>query len=542
MGLSWDANENGTERQSLFYTLYDEGGSTHAILWNSYINATLGLQIEEYLKNAPQVFNAGKDGYNDGWWIFENQTTTQQKTLPGKGYGGSAIPHFLSGGTYAFVIKRRNSSRWELMELKRLNALATIHGTYTKDGGSYKCEIKSNSAVSLQYPKSWYGKVFINSTREPNREPENSFSADVATLTSPTASAKFTTSIGPESLKVGVAMTPSGVGTKFVNPMKITWTETDESAPPPPDLPEPSNPTSAKSFNVRTTKNNGDGMTTVGDGSYEEGSIARLNVQGTENECEEWAGWSISDGFSAFGKSSYLVVDEDKTATANWVKKQKELQISVYPDGAGLTNLSALPAVHFYDCNAVVALAAEPVDGYDFVQWVDETGGLLSTSPVAAIQMNKPVKQAIAQFKPKECEIVFTKVGTGQGRIILKDKSKEPNQEIIIRMDGNKFVPESVKVAYNTPISITAEAFDGSQFFIWEGVQNRTDVITNIGLGTLTTKYGSHQYENAIRRPRTEYTAFFFIMNDETPRVQYSFKVNCPDPNLPLSEPKDCEV
>lgn len=560
------------------------------ILYNGSVNASVPAKFD--IKKIP-TFSTKAKPYN-GWWKFTNiMYTTTTLTFEGKG----SPPGYVGGGTYALATLE--GGNWNKVDSLSLEAEAEIQVYITHYGEAGFRDIAG--VKYLQFPREAYNTFFITDADGiPNRGMSltefNSLLKNIPTTTveivSEHTNKKESVStpryVEWQWLEQGMSskmewqltredkirravlnkMSDFGVllsrikayavvdvgGEKRVWPLKASWKELqdfiyeldggEEGDGNKGEEKYKNTSQDADFFEVSTSPRaycDGVKVSTTGDGSYEEGSTAQISWSGTLSDCCEWAGWWINSTEADMAQSAMLVIDSPKTAVARFTQKLIGVEFDVYPVGAGILSLAASPAKHWTFCNNRFTISTEPREEFTFKQWVDENGKVVSTSPIFNVMVNKANKRFVAQFEPKMCKVWFKKQGLGSGEIIVRDKTKEPVSETVLKETSkNIFNADPLLIPYGSVISFTAKPNSGSSFFMWEGAPNKTDAKTT--QGTQGSKYSPHQYCNPLTELENTFTAYFILEPDYEPNIRYAYRVNCPDDKQPIKSAQDCEV
>ncbi len=94
----------------------------------------------------------------------------------------------------------------------------------------------------------------------------------------------------------------------------------------------------------------------------------------------EFAGWS--GDITSYSNPYVLVMNSNKTVTANFTQKTYTISTSVYPPNAGTVNLS--PSGGSYTAGTEVQLTAVPSSGYTFFMWLD-TDMYSRSNPISVV-------------------------------------------------------------------------------------------------------------------------------------------------------------
>ncbi|MEF8874905.1 MAG: C25 family cysteine peptidase [Candidatus Thermoplasmatota archaeon] len=161
-------------------------------------------------------------------------------------------------------------------------------------------------------------------------------------------------------------------------------------------------------------------------------------------------GWS---GTEKTGEEITLVMDENKSITANFEKVEHELSISV--SGEGTTDPN--PGEHTYENGTDVTVEATPADGWQFVEWTgDETG----TDPTINVTMdaNKSITAVFEEEMVVEYTLTISVDGGG---------STEPSEGTHNYSEGDE-------------VTVEATPDDGWEFDEWTGDVNGAHPVINV--------------------------------------------------------------
>jgi len=118
-------------------------------------------------------------------------------------------------------------------------------------------------------------------------------------------------------------------------------------------------------YELTVNANPPEGGEVTGEGAYPYDTYAAITA--TPNECYEfvnWTGEGITDPNSA---STTVLVDEDKTVTANFTLLEYDLTVNANPlEGGEVTGSGT------YDCCTYQPITATPADTWYFVNWTGE--------------------------------------------------------------------------------------------------------------------------------------------------------------------------
>jgi hypothetical protein len=124
---------------------------------------------------------------------------------------------------------------------------------------------------------------------------------------------------------------------------------------------------------------------------------------GTRRVFTQWSGDSSGTDFS---KSNPILMNQNKTAIANW-KTQYYLTVGTVPSG-----LAVIPGQDWYDENQKVTLTAPTVSGYNFTYWdVDGAPQTTGLNPLT-VNMNGPHSATAHYTKTYTLTIITTSGGS----------------------------------------------------------------------------------------------------------------------------------
>jgi len=148
----------------------------------------------------------------------------------------------------------------------------------------------------------------------------------------------------------------------------------------------------------------GGGTTSPPVGTYLYPQGATVAVSASPNAGYQFSQWS--GACSGTNPNTSVLMNADKTCTANFISPQYTLTMQVSPAGSGTTT----PPVgsHPYNSGTTVNVSASPNAGYQFSQW---TGDCSGTNPATSVYMNGN-KTCTANFEAEGRATV--RIGSGQ--------------------------------------------------------------------------------------------------------------------------------
>jgi len=208
-------------------------------------------------------------------------------------------------------------------------------------------------------------------------------------------------------------------------------------------------------------------------GEYEEN--ATVDLYATPNDEYVFSGWSGS--LSETTNPVTLEMTSDKTITAEFVKKQYELAVTIAGEGTVEESISDLDGA--YESGTVVELIAKPAEGWQFKEWTGEASG--SDNPLV-LTINE-AKAINATFIKKTYSLEVTIEGNGT---------------------MTEAVVEGVKVGdvyeHGTVLNLEAVPATGWEFVEWTGDISATTISVEITMDTLK------QIGLLFRKSKFEYT------------------------------------
>jgi uncharacterized repeat protein (TIGR02543 family) len=212
-------------------------------------------------------------------------------------------------------------------------------------------------------------------------------------------------------------------------------------------------------------------------GGYPVGTTVTLNA--LPNDGYKFSGWS--GGITGIQNPAIVIIDSDKTVTANFVQNTPKytLAVSVSPQEGGSVEVNPAPENGMYAENTRVALTAKPVAGYSFLNWEGPVADPHSLSTTITLDSDKSV---IAKFTRSICSLSLSVDPEGSGIARTSDSSND--------------------YTYGSIVTIIASPNTGYDFVNWEG-----DVDAPSSAGTKITMDGdksvvAHFVSNHVEPPR----------------------------------------
>ena len=165
-------------------------------------------------------------------------------------------------------------------------------------------------------------------------------------------------------------------------------------------------------------------------GYYSEGT--NLSIIAEPNSEYEFINWT--GDVESSSNSVNILMDSDKSITANFIKKKYELKIEVEGKGSVFQEVIKPGAVDEYNSGTILKLTAVPVDGWVFVEW---QGDIQNEDNPIEITIDKPIsiKAIFKHYPASGLPIVKIKTNQVVGPAMDKDSYVEGSLEII--GDGN---------------------------------------------------------------------------------------------------------
>ena len=173
---------------------------------------------------------------------------------------------------------------------------------------------------------------------------------------------------------------------------------------------------------------------------YEPGSAAIISATpSAEYVFDGWTG-SVTTSDQSFS----MTMDADKSLTANFIKKQYPLTITIQGEGTVSENVIKAGIVTDYNIGSIIELVANPSDGWGFTEW---KGDLNGTENPKQITIDKP-KTVTAVFVRAQFKLTIKIDGTGT-----------------VEYNGNPTTID-LEIFYDseTIVELSAFGFDGGKF------------------------------------------------------------------------------
>ena len=138
---------------------------------------------------------------------------------------------------------------------------------------------------------------------------------------------------------------------------------------------------------------------------YEPGSAAIISATpSAEYVFDGWTG-SVTTSDQSFS----MTMDADKSLTANFIKKQYPLTITIQGEGTVSENVIKAGVATDYNSGSIIELTANPSYGWEFSEW---KGDLTGTENPKQITIDKP-KTVTAVFVRAQFKLTIEIAGTG---------------------------------------------------------------------------------------------------------------------------------
>ena len=137
-----------------------------------------------------------------------------------------------------------------------------------------------------------------------------------------------------------------------------------------------------------------EGGTTIGSGAYNAGDI--VNISAIPNTGWEFINWTDSEGnlISNQPEYSFLMPAEDLTLVANFEMADYTLTLLANPEEGGTVIGSGI-----YNAGDTINIIAIPNSGWNFINWTDIEGNLISNQPEYSFLMPAEDLTLIANFE-----------------------------------------------------------------------------------------------------------------------------------------------
>jgi hypothetical protein len=172
-------------------------------------------------------------------------------------------------------------------------------------------------------------------------------------------------------------------------------------------------------YTLTTSANPADGGTvSPSTQQYDEGKTATITATASsEYVFQSWSGATGSTN------STSVVMNSDKTVTANFIKKKYALTTTVEGEGTVAEKVIKAGAATDYNSGTIVELTAVPSDEWQFIEW---KGDLTGSENPTQITIDK-VKNVTAVFVKKQYPL--TVEIEGEGTVIIKIDNQIQNAE-----------------------------------------------------------------------------------------------------------------
>ena len=165
-------------------------------------------------------------------------------------------------------------------------------------------------------------------------------------------------------------------------------------------------------------------------GYYAEGT--NLSVIAEPNSEYEFVNWT--GDVESSSNSINILMDSDKSITANFIKKKYELKIEVEGKGSVFQEIIKPGIADEYNSGTILKLTALPVDGWVFVEW---QGDIQDENNPIEVTIDKPItiKAVFKHYPASGLPVVKIKTNQVVGPAMDKSSYVEGSLEII--GDGN---------------------------------------------------------------------------------------------------------
>ena len=168
------------------------------------------------------------------------------------------------------------------------------------------------------------------------------------------------------------------------------------------------------------------GVVSPNGGFYSEGT--NLSVVAEPNSEYEFVNWT--GDVESSSNSVNILMDSDKSITANFIKKKYELKIEVEGKGSVFQEIIKPGITDEYNSGTILKLTALPVDGWVFVEW---QGDIQDVNNPIEITIDKPItiKAVFKHYPASGLPVVKIKTNQTVGPAMDKDSYVEGSLEII---------------------------------------------------------------------------------------------------------------
>ncbi len=183
------------------------------------------------------------------------------------------------------------------------------------------------------------------------------------------------------------------------------------------------------------------GSVTPASGEYDEGTT--VEIIATPNEHWVFNGWQ--GDHTGIQNPVSIVMDSDKSITAQFIKREYPLTINVEGEGSVQEEVIQQKTTD-YPHGTIVQLTANPAEGWEFIEWSGDVDG---TEKVVEIEVDEE-KSVTAHFQPIDFLLTIEVDGNGQV------------EEEIVQSKNTEY-------PFGTNVQLTAIPDEGWEFIEWSG-------------------------------------------------------------------------
>ncbi len=249
----------------------------------------------------------------------------------------------------------------------------------------------------------------------------------------------------------------------------------------------------------------------VGQGSVNEHIVSQTDtgtiVKLTATADEDWVFTGWTGDFGGTETEIEISVNEPKTLTATFVKKQYSLEVNINGQGS-VTEAIVSSKTTDYDTGTIVKLTAEPEEGWKFTEW---TGDISGTDPEIQLTMDE-AKSVTATFERKNQSLEVIIIGDGSvnqkasGTTVTLEAT--PAEDWVFQGWSGDVTSQDSEISFSLDdVEEITATFVKKQF---------TLEVNTIGEGTVT--------EEVIASKSTEYDIDSKIKLTAVPKENWKFK------------------
>ena len=227
-----------------------------------------------------------------------------------------------------------------------------------------------------------------------------------------------------------------------------------------------------------------------------------VDITATPAQGYRFSGWT-GDVADADSPTTTILIDGDKTATANFERIEHTLTLGVAPDGSGTTDPAA--GQHTYFWGTTVDISATPNDGFRFTGWTGDVADPNDPTTTVLVDGDKTVTAQFEAIPEYTLTIAVTPEGGGTTNPAVGMYAYEENTVVDISAtpnEGFRFTGWTGDVADpNDPTTTVLVDGDKTVTAQFEAIPEYTltMAVTPEGGGTTNPAVGMHAYvENTV--------------------------------------------